>query len=246
MAPSFSSILGACNPNPEKAGKILLVLNVLGMVFAAISNTYGAAKDKNTSKEDKKFLVPAGATTGVANIGLYYGMTVGIIKKLEKNAKKALSEMSDREITQSTLEYVNANIAKAQKGFLGTGLFKKSEEEIASMTKTLLQNANNPTEYAKDLFKKNTVAGFGVLGAFIGAVIGCSVITPIIRDVSAYIVQKRMEKQDPDLQNKPYRPYFDPIHLRKNGVVMNKNLPPKNQPLSMKSYMAFTSGNMKV
>ena len=53
-------LLKACNPNPNKAGNILLAINALGMVFAALSNTYAAAVDKNTSAEDKKFLVPAG------------------------------------------------------------------------------------------------------------------------------------------------------------------------------------------
>ena len=55
------NILEACNPDPSKAGKTLLVLNAAGMIAAAASNTFAAAVDKNTSAEDKKFLVPAGA-----------------------------------------------------------------------------------------------------------------------------------------------------------------------------------------
>ena len=50
-------LLKACNPDPEQAGNILLAINALGMVFAALSNTYAAAVDKNTSAEDKKFVV---------------------------------------------------------------------------------------------------------------------------------------------------------------------------------------------
>ena len=49
-------LLKACNPDPEQAGNILLAINALGMVFAALSNTYAAAVDKNTSAEDKKLL----------------------------------------------------------------------------------------------------------------------------------------------------------------------------------------------
>ena len=107
------------------------------------------------------------------------------------------------------------------------------------MKNTLLKDAK-PTDYALDLYKNNFKAGAGVLGAFIGAVVGCSILTPVIRDVSAYVVQKIREKKDPELQNKPYKPYFDPAHLkvRYHG---------KKQPLSLKTYMAFTnSTNMKI
>ena len=78
----LDNIIKSCTPDPKKAGKTLLVINAMGMVFAALSNTYAAAVDKNTSAEDKKFLVPAGFVTGAANIGLYYAMTQKIIDKL--------------------------------------------------------------------------------------------------------------------------------------------------------------------
>ena len=79
----------------------------------------------------------------------------------------------------------------------------------------------------------------GVAGAFFGAVVGCAVLTPIIRDVSAYFVQKHMEKKNPELKEQPYRPYFQPTKL--DGVNYAKK-----QPLSMKSYMAFTNSGMKI
>ena len=79
MADIATTLISKCNPDPTKAGKMLLALNALGMVFAAASNTFAAATDKNTSAEDKKFLVPAGAVTGVANIGLYYTLTTSVI-----------------------------------------------------------------------------------------------------------------------------------------------------------------------
>ena len=78
----IGNFIGNFNPDPKKAGKILLVLNVLGMISAAVTNTFAAAVDKNTSAKDKKFLVPAGAVTGFANIGIYYAMTDKIIDKL--------------------------------------------------------------------------------------------------------------------------------------------------------------------
>ena len=79
----LDKLVKSCTPDPAKAGKTLLVINAMGMVFAALSNTYAAAVDKNTSAEDKKFLVPAGFVTGAANIGLYYAMTQKIIDKLQ-------------------------------------------------------------------------------------------------------------------------------------------------------------------
>ena len=54
------------------------------MVFAAMSNTWAIASDKNTKPEDKKILVPAGAMTGAANIVAYYAITQKIIDSFEK------------------------------------------------------------------------------------------------------------------------------------------------------------------
>lgn len=273
MAFNPTSFLSKFNPDPSKAGKVLLVLNALGMVFAAASNTFAAAIDKNTSKEDKKFLVPAGAITGVANIGLYYGMTTKIIDKLggkkiylkpgesfdkftknlkdgtfdvvrnDKNevqfveikglAHKAINKMQKEGTFDSKLkEFVDKEITKANKGNI-FGFGKKSKEYIDSMSASLLKDGA-PSDYAKNLFKDNIKSGMGVAGAFVGAVVGCAIFTPIIRDVSAYIVQKVREKKNPELQDKPYRPYFDPSHLKVTNHA-------KKQPLSMKNYMAFTS-----
>ena len=66
--------------NPAKAGVALLALNVFSTALAAAANTVAAATDKNTSAEDKKFLVPAGIATGIANIGLYLAFTLKVIK----------------------------------------------------------------------------------------------------------------------------------------------------------------------
>ncbi len=250
---SFSSFLNNFNPDPSKAGKTLLVLNALGMVFAAISNTFAAGTDKNTSKEDKKFLVPAGAATGVANIALYYGMTTKIIDKLGgKDITKNGTTTHIRGLADDIIDtmkqdgsfdvqlknFVNNQISKAEKGGL-FGLGKKSSEYIESMKTSLLKNGL-PSDYAASKFAGQIKSGMGVLGAFIGAVVGCAIFTPIIRDISAYFVQKVREKKNPSLQDQPYRPYFDPSHLK----VDYKG---KKQPLSMKAYMAFTnSGNMKI
>lgn len=233
------SVLEKFNPHKD-AGGTLLILNVLGMIFAAASNTFAAAKDKNTSAEDKKFLVPAGALTGVANIGIYFALTKKIIKGLKDTAVNVAKNMSEPEIAKNTMEMVNKNIKKAENGLFNTGLLKKPAEYVSSMKSTLL-NDGAPTEFAKNLYKDNLKEGAGVLGAFIGAVVGCSILTPVIRDISAYIVQKKMERKNPDMQNKPYRPYFDPAHIESGryGKI-------GKQPLSMKSYMAFTNGSMKI
>ena len=236
-------ILNACNPDPSKAGKTLLVLNAAGMIAAAASNTFAAAVDKNTSAEDKKFLVPAGLATGVANIGLYYAMTDKMIKSLKNSADTFVSSMEASDIAKNATELAKKTITKAETGFLGTGLFKKPKELVSSMKSTLFKDGiidvKNITDDAIALYKNNTKAAAGVLGAFAGAVIGCAVLTPIIRDVSAYFIQKRMEKNNPDLREQPHRPYFDPTHLKINGV---------NKPMNMKNYMAFTQmhGNMKI
>lgn len=244
MAKVVDKLINSLNPNVS-SGKTLLVLNALGMAFAALSNTFAAAKDKNTSAEDKKFLIPAGLVTGVANIGIYFGMTKKMIDGFENSAKNAIKNLSDEDIVKKSLEFANKQILKKEKGFLGTGLFKKSPEYIQSMKTNLLKDGK-PTEVAKQLFKDNVKSGAGVIAAFIGAIVGSAIITPIIRDVSAYIVQKRIEKQKPHLQEQPYFPYFDPTHVGMGPHGKFDNVVAKKQPLSMKNYMAFTNGRTKI
>ena len=227
------------NFNPEKdAGKVLLMLNAAGMLFAAASNTFAAAADKNTSAEDKKFLVPSGIVTGAANIALYYKLTKKIMDGLKDVTNKYVANLSDSELAKKAKEVALAKINKAEKGFLGTGLFKKKPDFVQSMKSTLLTNDGVVTEAAINEFKKQLPNGASVMGAFIGAVIGSAIITPIIRDISAYFVQKGMEKRNPHLKDVPYKPYFDPAHIesRRYGQLQ----------IPMKNYMAFTRRGMKV
>ena len=234
MAFNPQKLLNSCNPDPKKAGKTLLVLNALGMVFAAASNTFAAAIDKNTSAEDKKFLVPAGAVTGVANIALYYAMTDKIINKLKESAEKTVKEMKKEDLTKKATTLAENMVKKAEKT-----LFKgKNHEEYAKSMKATLFDNGKITQKAKDLYKDKAVASAGVLGAFVGAVVGCAILTPIIRDVSAYFVQKKMEKNNPNLKTEPYKPYI-------NVGPMNANTF-NRQPLTMKNYISSTSSAMKI
>ena len=206
---SITKFLNQFNPDPSNAGKTLLILNTASMIFAALSNTFAIVKDKNTSNEDKKFLVPAGLATGVANIGAYFLMTENIIKKLKKDAAVALDNIDEIELTKKSTDYALKQVKKAESGFLNTGLFKKSPELIKSMKETLFeskevieegaQGAANAlkgdlakavkegsvaiTQEAKNLYKNNLQGGASVLGAFIGAVVGCGIVTPIIREI---------------------------------------------------------------
>lgn len=223
-------LLKSCNPDPNKAGNILLIINAMGMVFAALSNTYAAAADKNTSAEDKKFLVPAGLVTGVANIGLYYAMTVKIIDGLKKSVDKSIEKLTPEALKQKATVFIDKKIAK-----------EKAQDVVESMKKLYKNEDGSITQKAIEFYKDNSKAAAGVLGAFVGAIVGCAVLTPVIRDVSAYFVQKKMEKKNPELKDKPYKPYFEPTRIES---VRYGN---KKQPLSMKNYMNFTnSGNMKV
>ena len=242
------------NIDPSKAGKTLLGLNAVGIGAAALSNTFAAAIDKDTSAEDKKFLVPAGFATGVANLAVYFTMTTAIIDKLQGKVKynkdgsvkktirgfadDVLEKMDSDTFNKNALNYVDKTIKKAETGFMGTGLFKKSADYVQSMKNTLKNENGQITDAAKNLFKSNFKSGFGVLGAFIGAVIGSAILTPIIRDVSAYFVQKQMEKKNPELKEKPYMPYFEPTRIAsaRYDVQMQK------QPLNMKTFMISTKG----
>jgi len=221
--------------NPEKStGKTLMVLNAIGIGFAAASNTFAAATDKNTSAEDKKFLVPAGAVTGLANLGIYFGMTNKLVNSLEgKVGDLVTQKMIDNDtFTRNAEQFVDSKIAKAAK--------TQSKEFVENMKSVLKKPDGSISDEGRSLFTTNVAKGLGVVGAFIGAVVGCAIITPILRDVSAYVVQKMREKKNPELQNKPYSPYFDPTHIGPRYAKVNK------QPLSMTSYMNFTHGRTRV
>ena len=113
MAFNLASLAEKFNPE-GKAGKVLLVLNAAGMLFAAASNTFAAAADKNTSAEDKKFLVPAGIFTGVVNIALYYKMTQKIIDRLKDVANKQVQNLSNEEKFCLKIATIFHDIAKPE------------------------------------------------------------------------------------------------------------------------------------
>ena len=242
------------NIDPSKAGKTLLGLNAVGMAAASASDTFAAAIDKNTSAEDKKFLVPAGVVTGVAKIGIYFTMTTAIINKLQGcvkynkdgSVKKVVTGVADKaleimekdgNLVGNATKYTDKIIKKAKTGFLGTGLFKKSDEYIQSMEQTL-KNQDGITDVAKNLYKNNFKSGFGVLGAFIGAIVGSAILTPIIRDVGAWGIQKMREKKNPELKGQPYKPYINVSSVNANAFG--------RQPLTMKNYMSSTHSAMKI
>ena len=225
------NLVKSLSPDPKKAGKTLLYLNALGMVFAAASNTAAAAIDKNTSAEDKKFLIPAGVATGVANIGIYFLMTKKIMDGLEKSAKSFVDKMDPKELSKKAVDFAERTIKKTEQG-----LFKKTE--LAQSMKQNFFKDGKITEVAINLYKDNVKAASSVAGAFIGAVIGCSILTPLIRDIGAYFIQKKMEKKNPELAEKPYRPYYDPSRVG-TGIYNRR------QPLSMTNFMAYAKSGGK-
>lgn len=240
MANPLIDLLKSCNPDPKKAGKTLLVLNAMGMLFAAASDTFAAAIDKNTPKEEKKFLIPAGVATGVAKIGIYYLMTDKIINGLKNAAGRVVDNMKPEELTKNAKDFALKQVDKAQKG-----LFKKSDDYVKSMKNTLFEGGdikNSITDAAKQLYKDKTIASGSVLGSFIGAVIGCSLITPIIRDVGAYFVQKMMDKKKGGTSTQEdIKPYLDIVNSRSLMVT------PQFKPMSMSNYMKAThSTGMKI
>lgn len=255
---SFDSIitkgLGLLDPS-KSTGKTLMVLNAIGIAFAAASNTFAAATDKNTSAEDKKFLVPAGGATGVANIAIYLAMTSKLVKKLSGSfAEKVTKIMKDNNtFDKHASVFTDSKIAKMGKNidfknrlcdiFKMTDKKAKNLNLLENMKATLKNEDGSLTQYAKDSFKGSIADGLGVVGAFIGAVVGCAIITPILRDVSAYVVQKAREAKNPSLKDKPYRPYFDISHIRAGKYPYGK---PNNQPLTLPNYMNFTNGRTRV
>ena len=218
--------------DPKKAGTALLLINVFSTALAAVTNTFAVATDKNTSPEDKKFLIPAGIATGVANIGMYLALTLKVIDLMGKKAKDVIKNMAINGTLKENAEIYTKNAIDKAKN---AKIFKKTSDYIADMEKYYFRNGKLSKNAVAE-YKDNIKGAASVMGAFIGVVIGYGILSPIIRDVSAYFVQKHMEKKNPDYKDKPYRPYFDPGHF-KVGYASQK------QPLNMNTYMAFTRSN---
>ncbi len=67
--------------NPDK---FLLESTAVGLGLATLSNAFGVAINKETTPEQKKYLIPWEIADGVANLGLFYTLTYGLIKGAEK------------------------------------------------------------------------------------------------------------------------------------------------------------------
>ena len=75
--------------------------------------------------------------------------------------------------------------------------------------------------------------GIKVLASFVGAVVSCNIITPIIRNKLASMAQRKSIKQKVSIVEPNYDPCYQPF-FRKNFD--------KTQ-LNMKNYITFTRGN---
>ncbi len=65
----------------------LFITAALGWVLASAAQTVGLIRNKELSKEDKKFLIPQEIADGAANIGMYALVTTKLMDGAEKMCK---------------------------------------------------------------------------------------------------------------------------------------------------------------
>ncbi len=71
----------------DNNASFLFVTAALGWVLASAAQTVGLLRNKELTKEDKKFLVPQELADGAANIGMYALVTTNLMKGAEKICK---------------------------------------------------------------------------------------------------------------------------------------------------------------
>ncbi len=71
----------------DNNANFLFVTAALGWFLASAAQTFGLAKNKELSKEEKKFLIPQEIMDGAANIGMYAIVTTNLMNWAEKLAK---------------------------------------------------------------------------------------------------------------------------------------------------------------
>ena len=157
----------------SKMGDIIIFTTVAGWMASSAAQIYGIAKNKNYSREQKKYMINQEMFDALTNIGLYFGITKSLTllsSTLVKTAKLA---------PKSVINFMNKNGLMAQRGQLGFDI-----------TQVNAFQANDSVRNTYSAFKCFADA----TAATIGGIISSNIVTPVVRNrIAAYRQNKFKE-----------------------------------------------------
>ena len=148
--------------------KMLIVTGALGWILSSAAQIAGIYANSKISNEKKSFLVPQELTDGIINALAFIGITVFAKKGIEKMAS------TGKVATQSVRNFLNQNPELKAK----VGKFDFNLDNVIP---------KNIDAYKSYKSYKNFITTMGTLGA---GILSCNIVTPVIRNATASIVQK--------------------------------------------------------
>lgn len=149
--------------------KMLIITGVAGWTLSSIAQIGAILINPKISKEQKSFLVPQEFADAIANIGLFFLITLA--------AKMTVSKLfsTGKFQTKSTADFIKSNM-KLFEGKIGKVDF--DIEKLLPDGSTVLKNYKLTRSFAE------TVATVG------GGIVSSNILTPIIRNNTASKMQK--------------------------------------------------------
>lgn len=166
----------------SKMGDIIIFTTVAGWMASSAAQIFGIAKNKNYTKEQKKYMINQEAFDALTNIGLYFGMTKSLTllsSTLVKTAKFA---------PRSIINFMNRNGLMPRRGKFDFDITKVSGFDTTPGLKSTY-----------DAFKCFADAS----AATIGGIISSNIITPIVRNRIAAHRQNKYKQYTSPYDTKP-------------------------------------------
>ena len=170
MKRQLTKLAGA---SATKMGDIIIFTTVAGWMASSAAQIFGIAKNKNYSREQKKYMINQEMFDALTNIGLYFGITKSLTmlsSTLVKTAKIA---------PKSIVGFMNKNGLMGQRGRLGFDI-----------TQVKGFQANDNLRGTYNAFKCFADAS----AATIGGIISSNIVTPIVRNRIAAHRQNRFKE----------------------------------------------------
>ena len=195
------------NHYSKDGGKLLVHLGAAGWAFGAIAQIAMLLGDKSIDKDQKKFLLPQEAADAAVNVVMYYSvceiikrfgdsmvekgrfLTDDIAKEILKMKPSSLSDLKVNEWGKLfTSKELKSNLSELLSNPSRLNIFKKAPVVEKETIKNIAKSALEKLEA-----HKNNV---GIVTAITGSVLACNVITPIVRNMIASNIQKKLQHKE--------------------------------------------------
>ena len=191
----------------KDGGKLLVHMGAAGWVLSSIAQIAMLLGDKKIDKEQKKFLLPQEGADALVNVGMYYSICE-LIKKggdwlvekghlmTDKVVNEILKIKPDNMPALSQKEWKKLFSSKELGGKLTKALENAKDLDILkNISPAEKAKALNAAEKALDCLEqhKNNV---GTISAIAASVLACNIVTPLVRNKLAAMMQRDLQKKE--------------------------------------------------